>query len=133
MPHQCCPIYNCVSRACESGEVYTSLTRNVLSQPFLTTAANTMEGIVACAFGYRPLTACVKLTICHVSHFFQFVFHSVCTPTDPCQNGGVCDEVADSCTCNPPYAGDVCDKCELVGWICASLYRTDVSSKLPHT
>jgi len=40
------------------------------------------------------------------------VFLSVCTPSDPCQNGGACDEMTDSCTCPPPYAGNICDKGE---------------------
>ena len=42
------------------------------------------------------------------------VFFSVCTPTSPCQNGGTCDEVSDSCTCPTGYSGDLCDECELM-------------------
>ena len=45
-------------------------------------------------------------------------FFSVCTPNDPCQNRGTCDEIADTCRCLTGYIGELCNECKLwnVSW-----------------
>ena len=64
---------------------------------------------------------------CQFVHFF-----SVCTPSDPCQNGGTCDETTDTCMCPSGYSGDLCNECELVNCVFEYVSHLTVSLICTH-
>ena len=71
------------------------------------------------SYGAFYISAISRMILSHrpcVLNLFLFFF-SVCTPTSPCQNGGTCDEVTDTCMCPTGFFGDLCAESELLGCV----------------